>query len=45
VRIPDVPADAVWRIDAASDQLYQAVKAQQPPFDGADREWFRKGRA
>ncbi|XAS65389.1 hypothetical protein ACOM2C_00740 [Pseudarthrobacter sp. So.54] len=41
----DYPADVVDRITAASDQLYQAVKAQQPPFDGADREWFRRGRA
>jgi protein associated with RNAse G/E len=41
----DYPADVVDRITAASDQLYQAVKAQQPPFDGTDREWFRRGRA
>lgn len=39
------PADVVHRIRSASDQLYQAVKAQDPPFDGTDREWFRKGRA
>jgi hypothetical protein len=41
----DYSADVVDRITAASDQLYQAVKAQQPPFDGTDREWFRRGRA
>ncbi|MEO5993498.1 MAG: DUF402 domain-containing protein, partial [Arthrobacter sp.] len=41
----DYPEDVAARISAASDQLYQAVKAEQPPFDGTDREWFRKGRA
>lgn len=39
------PVQLVDRIRSASDELYQAVKAQQPPFDGTDREWFRKGRA
>jgi uncharacterized protein len=39
------PARLVDSIQAAADQLYQAVKAQQAPFDGTDVEWFTKGRA
>lgn len=39
------PAPLVESIQAAADQLYQAVKAQQAPFDGTDVEWFTKGRA
>ncbi|MFF2032253.1 hypothetical protein [Arthrobacter sp. NPDC058192] len=39
------PGDLVVSRNRKSDQLYQAVKAQQPPFDGTDREWFTRGRA
>lgn len=39
------PARLVESIEAAAEQLYQAVKAQQAPFDGTDVEWFTKGRA
>lgn len=39
------PDRLVDDIQAAADELYQAVKAQQAPFDGTDVEWFTKGRA
>jgi hypothetical protein len=39
------PDRLVDDIQAAAEQLYQAVKAQQAPFDGTDVEWFTKGRA
>jgi protein associated with RNAse G/E len=38
------PDRLVDDIQAAADELYQAVKAQQAPFDGTDVEWFTKGR-
>lgn len=41
----DYPQDVVDLMLRQTDQLYQAVKAQQSPFDGTDVEWFRKGRA
>jgi hypothetical protein len=39
------PAPLVDSVQAAAEQLHQAVKAQQAPFDGTDVEWFTKGRA
>ncbi len=39
------PDGLVKDIQAAADELYQAVKAQQAPFDGTDVEWFTKGRS
>lgn len=39
---PDLLVDD---IQAAADELYHAVKAQQAPFDGTDVEWFTKGRS
>ena len=39
------PARLVDDIQAAADELYQAVKAQHAPFDGTDVEWFTKGRS
>ncbi|WP_242633456.1 DUF402 domain-containing protein [Arthrobacter sp. S39] len=39
------PDRLVEDIQAAADQLYQAVKAQHAPFDGTDIEWFTKGRS
>ncbi|HJV98062.1 MAG TPA: DUF402 domain-containing protein [Arthrobacter sp.] len=39
------PDRLVDDIQAAADELYQAVKAQHAPFDGTDVEWFRKGRS
>lgn len=39
------PAQLVESLQSAADQLYQAVKAQQAPFDGTDVDWFTKGRA
>lgn len=39
------PAHLVESLQSAADQLYQAVKAQQAPFDGTDVDWFTKGRA
>ncbi|WP_458778817.1 DUF402 domain-containing protein [Arthrobacter sp. D3-16] len=41
----DYPAALVEALEAGADQLYQAVKAQQAPFDGTDVEWFTKGRS
>ena len=41
----DYPAALVETLQASADQLYQAVKAQQAPFDGTDVEWFTKGRS
>lgn len=41
----DYPRDLVDRMLRETEQLYQAVKAQQAPFDGTDAEWFRRGRA
>lgn len=38
------PANLVRLVQDEADQLYQAVKAQQAPFDGTDVEWFSKGR-
>jgi hypothetical protein len=34
----------VESLEASAGQLYQAVKAEQAPFDGTDVEWFTKGR-
>ncbi|UZX02744.1 DUF402 domain-containing protein [Arthrobacter sp. CDRTa11] len=39
------PAHLVESLQAATNELYQAVKAQQAPFDGTDVDWFTKGRA
>lgn len=39
------PDRLVQDIQAAADELYQAVKAQHAPFDGTDLEWFTKGRS
>lgn len=39
------PDRLVDDIQAAADELYQAVKAQHAPFDGTDVEWFSKGRS
>ncbi|WP_104061971.1 DUF402 domain-containing protein [Arthrobacter sp. 4R501] len=39
---PDLLVDD---IQAAADELYQAVKAQHAPFDGTDAGWFTKGRS
>ena len=39
------PDRLVDDIQAAADELYQAVKAQHAPFDGTDVEWFTKGRS
>ncbi len=39
------PDRLVDDIQAAADELYQAVKAQHAPFDGTDIEWFTKGRS
>lgn len=39
------PDRLVEDIQVAADELYQAVKAQQAPFDGTDVEWFTKGRS
>ena len=39
------PDRLVDDIQAAADELYQAVKAQHAPFDGTDTEWFTKGRS
>lgn len=39
------PDRLVDDIQAAADELYQAVKAQDAPFDGTDVEWFTKGRS
>ncbi|MET3173870.1 UNVERIFIED_ORG: hypothetical protein ABIB52_001708 [Arthrobacter sp. UYCu721] len=39
------PDRLVDDIQAAADDLYQAVKAQNAPFDGTDVEWFTKGRS
>lgn len=39
------PVRLVDDIQAAADELYQAVKAQHAPFDGTDVEWFTKGRS
>lgn len=39
------PDRLVEDIQAAADELYQAVKAQHAPFDGTDAEWFMKGRS
>ncbi len=39
------PHRLVDDIQAAADELYQAVKAQHAPFDGTDVEWFTKGRS
>lgn len=39
------PAYLVESLQSAADHLYQAVKAQQAPFDGTDVDWFTKGRA
>jgi uncharacterized protein len=41
----DYPAALVETLEACADQLYQAVEAQQAPFDGTDVEWFTKGRS
>jgi uncharacterized protein len=41
----DYPATLVETLEACADQLYQAVEAQQAPFDGTDVEWFTKGRS
>jgi len=38
------PDRLVADIQSAADQLYQAVKAQQAPFDGTDVAWFTEGR-
>jgi hypothetical protein len=35
----------VQDIQASAEELFQAVKAQQAPFDGTDVEWFTKGRS
>jgi protein associated with RNAse G/E len=40
----DYPASLVESLEASAGQLYQAVKAEQAPFDGTDVEWFTKGR-
>ncbi|WP_255768517.1 DUF402 domain-containing protein [Pseudarthrobacter sulfonivorans] len=39
------PELLVHDIQVATEELYQAVKAQQAPFDGSDVEWFTKGRS
>ena len=39
------PDRLVEDIQAAAEELYQAVKAQHAPFDGTDVEWFTKGRS
>ncbi|GAC1503671.1 MAG: hypothetical protein NVS2B15_26520 [Pseudarthrobacter sp.] len=39
------PDRLVQDIQVAAEELYQAVKAQQAPFDGSDVEWFTKGRS
>jgi protein associated with RNAse G/E len=39
------PERLVQDIQVAAEELYQAVKAQQAPFDGSDVEWFTKGRS
>ncbi|MGO4187321.1 DUF402 domain-containing protein [Pseudarthrobacter sp. TAF60_1] len=39
------PDRLVQDIQVAAAELYQAVKAQQAPFDGSDVEWFTKGRS
>ncbi|MGY4542319.1 hypothetical protein ACVWY0_002236 [Arthrobacter sp. UYNi723] len=39
------PDRLVDDIQAAADELYQAVKAQHAPFDGTDAGWFTKGRS
>ena len=39
------PDRLVDDIQAAADELYQAVKAQHAPFDGTDVAWFTKGRS
>ncbi|MDR7159254.1 DUF402 domain-containing protein [Arthrobacter sp. BE255] len=39
------PDRLVDDIQAAAEELYQAVKAQHAPFDGTDVEWFTKGRS
>lgn len=39
------PDRLVDDIQAAADELYQAVKAQHAPFDGTEVEWFTKGRS
>ncbi|WP_131681750.1 DUF402 domain-containing protein [Pseudarthrobacter sp. YALA5] len=39
------PDQLVEDIQVAADELYQAVKAQQAPFDGTDVQWFTKGRS
>lgn len=39
------PDRLVEDVQAAADELYQAVKAQHAPFDGTDVEWFTKGRS
>ena len=39
------PDRLVQDIQGAAEELYQAVKAQQAPFDGTDVEWFTKGRS
>lgn len=38
------PDRLVADIQDTADQLYQAVKAQQAPFDGTDVAWFTEGR-
>ena len=38
------PERLIGDIQAAADELYRAVKAQQAPFDGTDVEWFTEGR-
>jgi protein associated with RNAse G/E len=38
------PDRLVQDVQAAAEELYQAVKAQQAPFDGTDVEWFTRGR-
>lgn len=39
------PAGLVDSLEATAGRLYQAVKAQQAPFDGTDVDWFIKGRS
>ncbi len=40
----DYPTALAESLQASAEKLYQAVKAQQAPFDGTDVEWFTKGR-
>ncbi|MCY1675066.1 DUF402 domain-containing protein [Pseudarthrobacter sp. SL88] len=38
------PAALAESLEASAAELFQAVKAQQAPFDGTDVGWFTKGR-